>query len=126
MKQPDSPRRQRSRRIVVLAVLCAAVFALFLVRLAWMQFAMAAHYAQKAEELATAQYTVTEYAARGKILDRSGIVLAQDDTVFDVLLQVPAPRGTSLSQTVEQLSALRAAYSVTVYCAVASSSAFWA
>ena len=106
MKQPDSPRRQRSRRIVVLAVLCAAVFALFLARLAWMQFAMAEHYAQKAQELATAQYTVTEYAARGKIVDRSGVILAQDDTVFDVLLQVPAPRGTSLSQTVEQLSAL--------------------
>ena len=106
MKQPDSPRRQRSRRIVVLAVLCAAVFALFLARLAWMQFAMAEHYAQKAQELATAQYTVTEYAARGKIVDRSGVILAQDDTVFDVLLQVPAPRGTSLPQTVEQLSAL--------------------
>ena len=106
MKQPDSPRRRRGRRVVVLAVLCAAVFALFLARLAWMQFAMADHYAQKVAELSTTRYTVTEQAARGSILDRNGVVLAQDDTAFDVLLRVPAPDGTSLPKTVQQLSAL--------------------
>ena len=106
VKQPDSPRRRRGRRVVVLAVLCAAVFALFLARLAWMQFAMADHYAQKVAELSTTRYTVTEQAARGSILDRNGVVLAQDDTAFDVLLRVPAPDGTSLPKTVQQLSAL--------------------
>ena len=106
VKQPDSPRRRRGRRVVVLAVLCAAVFALFLARLAWMQFAMADHYAQKMAEASSASYTLPQHAARGAITDRSGTVLAQDETVYDIYLRVPAPPGTNLRETVNTIAAL--------------------
>ena len=57
---------------MVLLVLCCAVFALFLARLAWLQFAMADHYAQKMAEASSASYTLPQHAARGAITARSG------------------------------------------------------
>ena len=59
-------------RIIVLLVLCAAMFAAYLGRLAWMQFAMADLYAEKAHAAASASYTYSISAARGDITDRSG------------------------------------------------------
>ena len=96
-------KRRRStpskKRLTVLLVLCGAVFVLFAVRLAWMQFAMADHYAQKVTEASQTRYTVPLPAARGDIVDRSGTVLAQDDTIYDLNLCLPAPEGTDLQQT---------------------------
>lgn len=107
MAKPQSTRRRKAqRRVVVLLVLCCAVFALFLARLAWLQFAMADHYAQKLAEASSASYTITQHAARGAITDRSGTVLARDETVYDVYLRVPAPPGTNLRETVNTISAL--------------------
>ena len=85
MDKPQGTRRRKARRrVMVLLVLCCAVFALFLARLAWLQFAMADHYAQKMAEASSASYTLPQHAARGVITDRSGTVLAQDETVYDV------------------------------------------
>ena len=107
MAKPQSTRRRKAqRRVVVLLVLCCAVFALFLARLAWLQFAMADHYAQKLAEASSASYTITQHAARGAITDRSGTVLARDETIYDVYLRVPAPPGTDLRETVNTISAL--------------------
>ena len=107
MDKPQSTRRRKARRLVmVLLVLCCAVFALFLARLAWLQFAMADHYAQKMAEASSASYTLPQHAARGAITDRSGTVLAQDETVYDVYLRVPAPPGTNLRETVNTIAAL--------------------
>lgn len=107
MDKPQGTRRRKARRrVMVLLVLCCAVFALFLARLAWLQFAMADHYAQKMAEASSASYTLTQHAARGAITDRSGTVLAQDETVYDVYLRVPAPPGTNLRETVNTIAAL--------------------
>ena len=107
MDKPQSTRRRKARRrVMVLLVLCCAVFALFLARLAWLQFAMADHYAQKMAEASSASYTLPQYAARGAITDRSGTVLAQDETVYDVYLRVPAPPGTNLRETVNTITTL--------------------
>ena len=107
MDKPQSTRRRKARRrVMVLLVLCCAVFALFLARLAWLQFAMADHYAQKMAEASSASYTLPQHAARGAITDRSGTVLAQDETVYDVYLRVPAPPGTNLRETVNTIVAL--------------------
>ena len=107
MDKPQSTRRRKARRrVMVLLVLCCAVFALFLARLAWLQFAMADHYAQKMAEASSASYTLPQHAARGSITDRSGTVLAQDETVYDVYLRVPAPPGTNLRETVNTIAAL--------------------
>ena len=107
MDKPQSTRRRKARRrVMVLLVLCCAVFALFLARLAWLQFAMADHYAQKMAEASSASYTLPQHAARGAITDRSGTVLAQDETVYDVYLRVPAPPGTNLRETVNTITAL--------------------
>ena len=107
MDKPQSTRRRKARRrVMVLLVLCCAVFALFLARLAWLQFAMADHYAQKMAEASSASYTLPQHAARGAITDRSGTVLAQDETVYDVYLRVPAPPGTNLRETVNTIAAL--------------------
>lgn len=93
-------------RVAVLLVICCAVFVLFFARLAWMQFAMADHYAEKAAEASSASYTVEQHAARGSITDRNGTVLARDTTVYDVYLRVPAPPGTDLTETVQTMQAL--------------------
>lgn len=93
-------------RVAVLLVICCAVFVLFFARLAWMQFAMADHYAEKAAEASSASYTVEQHAARGAITDRNGTVLARDTTVYDVYLRVPAPPGTDLTETVQTMQAL--------------------
>ena len=107
MDKPQSTRRRKARRrVMVLLVLCCAVFALFLARLAWLQFAMADHYAQKMAEASSASYTLPQHAARGAITDRSGTVLAQDETVYDVYLRVPAPPGTNLRETANTIAAL--------------------
>ena len=91
MDKPQSTRRRKARRrVMVLLVLCCAVFALFLARLAWLQFAMADHYAQKMAEASSASYTLPQHAARGAITDRSGTVLAQDETVYDANLRETA------------------------------------
>ena len=92
--------------MAVLLVLCCTVFVLFFARLAWMQFAMADHYAEKAAEASSASYTVEQHAARGMITDRNGTVLARDTTVYDVYLRVPAPPGTDLTETVQRMQAL--------------------
>ena len=110
MDKPQGTRRRKARRrVMVLLVLCCAVFALFLARLAWLQFAMADHYAQKMAEASSASYTLPQHAARGAITDRSGTVLAQDETVYDVYLRVPAPPGTNLRETVNTIAALTTA-----------------
>lgn len=99
------PPRGQSRVAVLLAV-CCVVFLLFFGRLAWMQFVMADHYAEKAAQASSASYTVEQHAARGAITDRSGTVLARDTTVYDLYLRVPAPPGTQMQQTIQTLEAL--------------------
>lgn len=93
-------------RLVVLLALCCAVFALFLGRLAWMQFTMADHYAERVAEAGSASYTVEQPAARGAITDANGTVLAQDATVYDAALRVPAPPGTDYQTTINQIQPL--------------------
>lgn len=85
---------RRRLRVAVLAVVCGAVFAAFFARLAWMQFARADYYADKAAEASSASYTITQHAARGVITDANGVVLARDTTVYDLYLRIPAPPGT--------------------------------
>ena len=89
-------------RVRVLLILCAVVFGLFLARLAWMQFAMADHYAQKVAEASTTRYRYTVPAARGDLMDRDGTVLAQDVPVWDVYLRYPAPSGREPADVARQ------------------------
>ena len=93
-------------RVAVLLVLSCVVFLVFFARLAWMQFAMADHYAEKAAEASSASYTVEQHAARGAITDRNGTVLARDKTVYDLYLRIPSPPGTDLQSTVQTVQAL--------------------
>ena len=97
---------RRRVRVAVLMVLCGAVFAAFFARLAWMQFVRADYYADKAAEASSASYTVTQHAARGAIVDSSGVILARDTTVYDVYLRIPAPPGTDLRETVKAIESL--------------------
>ena len=99
-------KSHRRARVAVLMVLCSAVFAAFFARLAWMQFVMADHYADKTAEASSASYTVTQHAARGPILDAGGTVLARDATVYDIYLRIPAPPGTDLRKTVQTIEEL--------------------
>ena len=99
-------KKNGKRRVWVLLVLCAVVFAVFLARLVWMQFIMADHYAEKVREAGQTSYSVTLPAARGDITDHNGTVLARDTTVYDLALCVPAPPGTDLQQTLKTLEQL--------------------
>jgi len=85
-------KKDGKKRVWFLLIFCTAVFAAFLVRLYWMQFTMADHYAKKLEQASQTSYTVRIPAARGSIVDRSGTALVQDDTVYDLALCVPAHR----------------------------------
>lgn len=97
---------RRRLRVAVLAVVCGAVFVAFFARLAWMQFARADYYADKAAEASSASYTITQHAARGVITDANGVVLARDTTVYDLYLRIPAPPGTDLRETVKNIETL--------------------
>lgn len=105
MPRRKSDRPQGRGRVAALLVLCCVVFLAFFARLAWMQFAMADHYAEKVAEASSASYTVEQHAARGAITDRNGTILARDTTVYDLYLRVPAPPGTDLQQTVQTVQA---------------------
>ena len=52
------------------------------------------------------RYQITLPAARGDIVDTNGAVLAQDTTVWDVSLCLPAPPGTELEETIKTLETL--------------------
>lgn len=106
MAKRQTGRATGRGRIAVLLVLCCIVFVLFFARLAWMQFAMADHYAEKLAEASSASYTVEQHAARGAITDRNGVVLARDTTVYDLYLRVPAPPGSNLQETVQTVQAI--------------------
>lgn len=106
MSKHGANRVKGRGRIAALLVLCCLVFVVFFARLAWMQFAMADHYAAKAAEASSASYTVEQHAARGAIVDRNGTVLARDTTVYDLYLRVPAPPDTNLQETVQTVQAI--------------------
>lgn len=106
MAKQKNGRTQGRGRVAVLLVLCCVVFVAFFARLAWMQFAMADHYAEKVAEASSASYTVEQHAARGTITDRNGTVLARDTTVYDLYLRIPAPPGTNLQETVQTVQAI--------------------
>ena len=114
----------RRLRVAVLAVVCGAVFAAFFARLAWMQFARADYYADKAAEASSASYTITQHAARGVITDANGVVLARDTTVYDLYLRIPAPLGTDLRETVKNIETLTGSKDVetqlAAFCSAAS------
>lgn len=99
-------KKDGKKRVCFLLIFCTAVFAAFLVRLYWMQFTMADHYAKKLEQASQTSYTVRIPAARGSIVDRSGTALVQDDTVYDLALCVPAPPDTEMAQTLQTLKEL--------------------
>ena len=99
-------KKDGKKRVWFLLIFCTAVFAAFLVRLYWMQFTMADHYAKKLEQASQTSYTVRIPAARGSIVDRSGTALVQDDTVYDLALCVPAPPDTEMAQTLQTLKEL--------------------
>ena len=84
-------KKDGKKRVWFLLIFCTAVFAAFLVRLYWMQFTMADHYAKKLEQASQTSYTVRIPAARGSIVDRSGTALVQDDTVYALALCVQKP-----------------------------------
>ena len=115
---------RRRLRVAVLAVVCGAVFAAFFARLAWMQFARADYYADKAAEASSASYTITQHAARGVITDANGVVLARDTTVYDLYLRIPAPPGTDLRETVKHIETLTGSKDVetqlAAFCSAAS------
>ena len=115
---------RRRLRVAVLAVVCGAVFAAFVARLAWMQFARADYYADKAAEASSASYTITQHAARGVITDANGVVLARDTTVYDLYLRIPAPPGTDLRETVKNIETLTGSKDVetqlAAFCSAAS------
>ena len=118
---------RRRLRVAVLAVVCGAVFAAFFARLAWMQFARADYYADKAAEASSASYTITQHAARGVITDANGVVLARDTTVYDLYLRIPAPPGTDLRETVKNIETLTGSKDVetqlAAFCSAASAGA---
>ena len=95
-------KRGGKGRVTALLVLCAVVFGIFLVRLAWMQFVQADYYARRVAEASTTRYTYTVPAARGDIVDRDGVVLAQDTPVWDVYLRYPAPPGSDMTDTAKR------------------------
>ena len=115
---------RRRLRVAVLAVVCGAVFSAFFARLAWMQFARADYYADKAAEASSASYTITQHAARGVITDANGVVLARDTTVYDLYLRIPAPPGTDLRETVKNIETLTGSKDVetqlAAFCSAAS------
>lgn len=101
--RPGRGKQPGKGRLTVLLVVCLAVFALFVGRLAWMQFAQADYYAEKVAQASQTTYRVPIPAARGDIVDANGGILAADTTTYDLALCLPAPPSTDLAQTLDTL-----------------------
>ncbi len=70
------------KKIVVTFLLCTAVFLGLAGRLVYLMIAQSEYYSQKAESLHERERSIK--AARGRILDRNGVVLADNRTVCTV------------------------------------------
>lgn len=70
------------KKIVVLFFLCAVTFILLGIRLADLMIFQSAYYTDKAEDLHERERAIK--AARGRILDRNGVVLADNKTVCTI------------------------------------------
>lgn len=70
------------KKIVVTFLLCAAIFLGLIGRLVYLMIGQSEYYSQKAEELHERERSIK--AARGRILDRNGVVLADNRTVCTV------------------------------------------
>lgn len=70
------------KKIVVLFFFCAIAFALLFVRLVDLMIFQSAYYTGKAEDLHERERAIK--AARGRILDRNGVVLADNKTVCTI------------------------------------------
>jgi penicillin-binding protein 2 len=98
-KQAPSARRVRRRRMVVVGILTVFCFSALLTRLVHLQVAERPAYAARAE--ANRLREVPVEAARGRILDRNGQVLADSGAAWRIRLdrRVPAAqRGPLLEQ----------------------------
>ncbi|MDD4850004.1 MAG: penicillin-binding transpeptidase domain-containing protein [Gemmiger sp.] len=82
-----------------------AAFALFLGRLAYLQFYKASEYQEKAEKAASSEYSYRQAAARGDIVDANGVLLATDALCYDVYLRLPTPPGTDETEILQQILA---------------------
>lgn len=70
------------KKVVVLFFFCAATFVLLSVRLVDLMIFQSAYYTDKAEDLHERERSIK--AARGRILDRNGVVLADNKTVCTI------------------------------------------
>ena len=70
------------KKIVVTFLLCTAIFLGLAGRLVYLMIAQSEYYSEKAEELHERERSIK--AARGRILDRNGVVLADNRTVCTV------------------------------------------
>lgn len=75
----------RSRRIAQIAIVGALMVALMIGRLVQLQVAQGAHWTEEALRSRTAAHDIAY--RRGRILDRRGIVLAEDHVNYDLLWQ---------------------------------------
>jgi len=93
-----TPDRRANRRIRLLLAGFVVVFAIALGRAAWLQVVHAATLGAQAQRMH--EETVTTPAARGSILDRTGVQLAigeQDTTIYADPHLVADPRGVALA-----------------------------
>jgi len=81
----DNIRRNKTahrKKIVVLCVMCLCVFLFLIGRLCYLMIGRSEYYTEKAQELHERERVIK--AARGKILDRNGKILADNRTVCTI------------------------------------------
>ena len=94
----------RTGRLIVTGIIMAVTVGLFLIRLMELQIVSGETYAEQARSISRRDSSIP--APRGRILDRSGTVVARDETRFAVDLALDSRRPNDARETVGQIAAL--------------------
>lgn len=94
-------RKTAVRRSVMVMVAAAAVLALYILRLVYLQLVMGDYYLAKASN--TTEYTRTITAARGEIVDCYGRSIATNATSYNVIVDNLLLGGADLNATLKEL-----------------------
>ncbi len=75
-------KTRHKRKIFIMCVLCVMVLLMLIIRVGYLMIGCSQHYTELAEELHERERDIK--AARGRIIDRNGVVLADNETVCTV------------------------------------------
>ncbi len=80
----NDEKKATKGRLIFLASVCCVIFALYLLRMIYIQIINGENYLQQASNTTTYEFSIT--AARGDIVDKNGVPMATNTTCYNLVL----------------------------------------